>query len=206
MSDEELTRLLDEKLPRHKAPESLKARLAAEVAPAPRAPRRATRWWLPLASALATAAVVLLALRVVRPNFVQRELLADEAVNDHLRVVAAQHPVEIESGGIHQVKPWFTGKLDFAPPVSFSGDEEFPLRGGSVGYFRDRRAAVFVFARRLHTISLIVVPAEGWAWPARAEKTERGFNVLLWSEGALGFALVSDVNRADLQLLEKKLH
>ena len=54
------------------------------------------------------------------------------AVNDHLRVLASQHPLDIESGGIHQVKPWFEGRLDFAPVVSFLGDEEFPLRGGAV--------------------------------------------------------------------------
>ena len=29
-----------------------------------------------------------------------------EAINDHLRVLYSEHPVEIESGGIHQVKPW----------------------------------------------------------------------------------------------------
>ena len=88
------------------------------------------------------------------------ELVA-EAVNDHIRVISSTHPVDIESGGIHQVKPWFTGRLDFAPRVAFSGDDDFPLVGGSVGYFRDRKAAVFVFKRRLHTITLLVFPPDG---------------------------------------------
>src|SRR6185312_2399693 len=91
--------------------------------------------------------------------------LVEEAVNDHLRVVSSSHPVEIESGGIHQVKPWFTGRLEFAPRVAFSGDDEFSLVGGSVAYFRDRKAAAFIFKRRLHVITLLVFPAEGLPWP-----------------------------------------
>jgi hypothetical protein len=33
--------------------------------------------------------------------------LVTEVVNDHLRVLSSPHPLDIESGGIHQVKPWF---------------------------------------------------------------------------------------------------
>src|SRR5260370_41320340 len=130
--------------------------------------------------------------------------MIDDAVNEHLRVVYSAHPVEIESGGIHQVKPWFTGRLDFAPRVAFTGDDEFPLVGGSVGYFRDRKAAVFVFKHKLHTISLFVFREEGLAWPTKKQvpigrlsadiQSDRGFSVILWRDGDLGYCLVSDVN------------
>jgi anti-sigma factor RsiW len=142
--------------------------------------------------------------------------LVTEAVNDHLRVVGSTHPVEIESGGIHQVKPWFTGRLDFAPRVAFSGDADFPLVGGSLGYFRDRRAAVFVFRRRLHTITLLVFPSAGLNWPSRAAKTlggglqvteraSRGFSVLLWRQADLGYALVSDAGAPELESLAVRI-
>lgn len=134
-----------------------------------------------------------------------------EAVNDHLRVVASTHPVEIEGGGIHQVRPWFTGRLDFAPPVTFSGDADFPLVGGSVGYFHEHKAAVFSFRRRLHAITLLVLPAAGLDWPERdlvpvgplsvAVQSARGFTVLLWRDGGFAYVLVSDVNRAELERL-----
>lgn len=68
---------------------------------------------------------------------------------------------------MHQVKPWFEGRLDFAPVVSFLGDQEFPLQGGAVGYFLDRKAAVFIFHRRLDAISLFVFRAGDLPWPAR---------------------------------------
>jgi anti-sigma factor RsiW len=138
-----------------------------------------------------------------------------EVVNDYLRVVSSQHPLEVESGGLHQVKPWFEGRLDFAPVVAFEGDQDFPLKGGSVGYFLDRKAAVFVYGRRLHNIALLVFRAEGLPWPtqglepmgsARASATvSRGFNVLLWRAGELGYALVSDVDAQELHRLGTKL-
>ncbi|HVV49059.1 MAG TPA: hypothetical protein VHO06_05335, partial [Polyangia bacterium] len=141
--------------------------------------------------------------------------LADEVVADHLRVAVRAQPVEIESGGIHQVKPWFTGRLDFAPRIAFSGDADFPLVGGSVGYVRDRKAAVFSFRRRLHLITLLIFPAEGLIWPGGTparlgpldvtEVERRGFSALLWRQGDLGYALVSDVNRADLEALAQRI-
>jgi len=214
--------LLARELPRYAAPAELKRRLAERVAQPAASParrRRAAAYLVPLASALAAAALVLLAVRVTQPGFLRAPVvsadLVDEGVNDHLRVVASAHPVEIESGGIHQVKPWFTGKLDFAPRVSFAGDAEFTLEGGSVGYFRDRKAAVFVWKARLHTISLFVFRADGLPWATRGltrvgplavdAQTSRGFNVLLWRDGELGYCLVSDVNRADLDALAVRI-
>ena len=64
------------------------------------------------------------------------------------------------------MKPWFEGRLDFAPVVAFGGDDDFPLQGGSVAYFVDRKAATFVFKRRLHVVTLFVFRAEGLPWPA----------------------------------------
>ena len=56
------------------------------------------------------------------------ETLATEAVNDHLRVAERRDTLPVASSNINQVKPWFTGRIDFAPVVRFSGDGDFPLR------------------------------------------------------------------------------
>jgi anti-sigma factor RsiW len=179
---------------------------------------RASTWTAAFVSACAAAALVLVVVRTSAPSSAlsRGPDLVAEAVNDHLRVVASTHPVEIESGGIHQVKPWFTGRIDFAPRVTFSGDDDFPLRGGSVGYFIDRKAAVFLFQRRLHAITLLVFPPDGLAWPSATgapvgrlsvtQTTSRGFSVLLWRDGGLGYVLVSDVNAHELVTLATKLN
>ena len=98
----------------------------------------------------------------------------------------------------------------FALPSVFGGDEEFTLEGGSVGYYLDRQAAVLVYKRLLHRVSLFVFRAEGLSFP-RTDQTlgrvaatvthARGFSVILWRDGELGYALVSDLNANELMRL-----
>jgi anti-sigma factor RsiW len=220
-----LTEALSRRLPRRAAPEALKRRLEEQIArssatssPSPRTRRSpSVRAVVPaLAVGLALAAgVALYYERVVLPRAQATAQLETEAVNDHLRILYSERPLEVQSGGLHQVKPWFSGRLDFAPVVAFAGDDDFPLQGGAVSYFLDRKAAAFVFKRRLHTISLFVFRSDGLALPtgalvpmgrvqARAARV-RGFNVLLWRDGELGYALVSDVDAADLAALGAKI-
>lgn len=215
-ADALLSEALEGRLPQHAAPVALKRRLAAEW---PGAAAASGRWRR--ARYLVPAAAVAVVLLVVAPlawrPWSERAAtgMVAEAVNDHLRILSSQHPLDIESGGIHQVKPWFEGRLDFAPVVRLEGDADFPLRGGAVGYYLDRKAAVFVFTRRLHTISLLVFRAEGLPWPSRGFQrvgarpahvtASRGFSVLLWRDGELGYALVSDVDPSELTRFAERL-
>jgi anti-sigma factor RsiW len=165
--------------------------------------RRPWRSWIPpfaLGAGLAAAVVLL----VVRAPATDAAMLAvDEAVGDHLRIVGAPHPLDVESSDIHNVKPWFTGRIDFVPPVSFVGDDEFRLRGGALAVFQGHKAAAFVYQRRLHTISLLIY-ADAAARP-RDETTTRGFHVITWASGGIGMALVSDIGWDDLRLLEARI-
>ena len=219
--EHELTSVLEHRLPQHPASLALKRRLAAQWPAVEAETPWWSRWRPQLAAAFAVVALLLVATPVLYYERTASHLanaragMVAEAVNDHLRLLGSQHPLDVEGGGFHQVKPWFTGRLDFAPAVAFEGDADFPLKGGAIGYFRDRKAAVFVYARRLHPISLLVFRADGLAWPAddltRIGSTdahvtaERGFNVILWRRGEFGYALVSDVNARELEQLAAKL-
>ncbi len=192
-------------------PEALRKQLAVQVGGSK--PKR--RLGRAVAIVGPSLTLCLLALFLVRAWSTPNAQLVSEAVNDHLRVLYAERPIEIESGGIHQVKPWFAGRLDFAPVLSFTGDEEFPLLGGAIGLFVDRKAATFVFKHRLHTATLFVFRSEGLSWPLRHDTTlgalpansaaSRGFNVLLWQERDLGYALVSDMDPAALAQLGRRV-
>jgi anti-sigma factor RsiW len=207
-ADAQLSAILDARLPRPGAPASLRRSLEARWDP-PTFPRavRLARGLSTMAAGAALAVLVLFAWRSRTTD----DPMVTEAVNDHLRVLYSEHPVEVQSGGIHQVKPWFEGRVDFAPVVTFAGDDDFPLQGGSVAYFLDRKAATFVFKRRLHLITLFVFRAEGMPWPAVARvpvgdvrgtlESSRGFHALLWKRADLGYALVSDADPKDLQTL-----
>lgn len=226
-----LTDLLRTKLTQPRAPKALRERLEAQFAPEqslanlaaapviplspPRRPAWKTRAWSAAVAVAAVAAAALIAVRVGVTDPADNGIVR-EALNDHLRVVYAQNPIEIPSGGIHQVKPWFTGRLDFAPDIAFSGDDDFPLIGGAVGYFIDRKAATFVFKRRLHTISCFVFRTNELAWPSGTPRaipggpnavvtSQKGFHLVLWREDDLGHACVSDVSEPELMTLASKL-
>jgi anti-sigma factor RsiW len=212
-AEEALTDALANRLPSYKAPPSLLRRARKGSA------ARRDRARLGLLPALAVAAALALSLSgwlVYKHTLAgDGDALTREAINDHLRITFAEHPIEVASGGIHQVKPWFAGKVDFAPVIGFSGDGDFPLVGGSVAYFIDRKAAAFVFQRRLHKISLFVFPTDGLPWPRSGARdvgnvkalarSERGFNVLFWQANGLGYALVSDVDAAELGALAERV-
>ena len=223
MSPDERDVALDaalERLPQYPASLALKRRLRAAMpaTPPPRPWHRRLRVLAP-ALALAAAAVIVTPLAweqlMVRPDREAAARLTAEAVNDHVRLLISPQPLPVKSGDTHQVRPWFAGRVDFAPVVPFGGDQEFPLQGGAVAYFVDRKAAVIVYGYRLHTISLLVFRADGLDWPRRGATrvgavdahagAARGFNTLFWRQGDLGYALVSDVDAAALMRLAARL-
>jgi len=211
-----LSEALDRRLPQYPAPLGLKRRLVSRwpVLP-PTRPARSRVLRPVLAGGLAAALALFVVLALLRGHPTPGDgasAIALEAVNDHLRIIEVGRRLDVQSADVHQVRPWFAGRLDFAPRVPFGGDAEFPLRGGAIERFLDRRAAVYVYGRRLHAISLLVFRADGLPWPAdrgtdpeRVGLTVRGFNVLLWRERDLGYALVSDLNAGELQVLGARL-
>ena len=205
-----LSEALEQRLPARPASAALRERVAAiTVAAAPRA-----RWHRALVPALAVAGALVLTVppllywHMTSMRAMATAAMVDEAVADHLRIVQAQRPLEIESGGVHQVRPWFEGRLDFAPVLPFAGDDMVTLRGGALAYFQDRRAAAFVYGLRQHTVTLLVFRPEGLPWPSssltrvgRAEAYRvqmRGVTVILWRTGGLGYALVGEVDPTEL--------
>jgi anti-sigma factor RsiW len=149
------------------------------------------------AGALAAAAVILLFFRTAPSPAID---VATEAVGDHQRVLEGRG-LGVAASDMHQVKPWMAGKIDFVPPVTFLGDDDYPLAGGDISVFLGHRAATFVYHRRLHVISLFVFEGDA----PDQEHTIRGFHVATWSAAGFGFALVSDVNWDDLRVLEERI-
>jgi anti-sigma factor RsiW len=134
-------------------------------------------------------------------------------VADHLRLLVSAHPNDLESGQNHEVKPWFEGRLDFAPVVP-ADRGELRLLGGAVGYVLDRKAAVMSYALRRHRVTLLAFSGAGLAWPAPNRSaggvpayaaSRNGFGVVMWRVGDLAYALVSDVSAPELERLATQL-
>jgi anti-sigma factor RsiW len=181
----------------HRAdPEFLRA-VASRIRVAPPSPNRRMSFpWRGLATfgagAALAAAIVLTILPLGRPDIVAA------LIDDHVRALQPGHLLDVVSTSQHTVKPWFDGRLDFAPPVKDLAAEGFPLVGGRLDYLHGRSVAVLVYSRGKHVIELFVWPASGRAGvPARAARD--GYNVVHWEAGAMSFSAVSDVEQAGLE-------
>ena len=183
--------------PRFPAPDSL-TRLMHELAPPPArtSPGRWRHWLAPLGSVLALAMALVL---YVHPPGAAPDLV-DEAVSSHVRSLMAQHFNDVVSSDRHTVKPWFSGKLDFSPPVGDFSAAGFPLLGGRLDYLQHQNAAALTYGHGRHLINLFVLPTEQGDSP-RQRLTSRGFNLVSWRQGHLQFIAVSDMDGQELAQL-----
>ena len=220
--EEQAERILDEalseRLARPAAPAALRRRVAEHVELAraqasvhARDRRRdAMRVGIASLAALLVAVLGFLGGRAAQGRAVATERLADEVVTDHLRALASSHPYDVPSSDSHEVKPWFAGRLDFAPVVP-ADRGELRLLGGSLGYVLDRKAAVISYALRRHHVTLLAFQREGLPGTGTAPAGpplrlgRRGFNVAFWGAGDLAYALVSDVDPAELGRLAEDM-
>ncbi len=169
-----------------------------EVNAPPRAERAFPWRWLSVATSLAALAVLAL---VLAPRFRSpsaEDLLAQEVFASHVRSLMANHLTDVASTDQHTVKPWFDGKLDFAPPVPDFAADGFPLVGGRLDYLNNHPVAALVYQRRKHLINLFVWPVPGGDVTEKAT-TRQGYNILYWRKSGMNFWAVSDVNAADLE-------
>ncbi len=126
--------------------------------------------------------------------------LIEELLASHVRSqMLASHRVDVESTDQHTVKPWFEGKLDFAPPVQDLSDQGFPLVGGRLDYIERRPVAVLVYQRRKHPINLYIWPSGSSAGEIPETLSRRGYQVRHWTQDGMTYFAVSDLNDSELQ-------
>jgi anti-sigma factor RsiW len=152
-------------------------------------------------SGWAVAAVLLIACFVVFHLTSARNedrLIADLTAS-HVRSLMVNHLTDVASTDQHTVKPWFDGKLDFAPPVKDLRESGFPLLGGRLDFIEGHSAAALVYGRQKHFLNLFVWPATSPS-PANLRATQRnGYNVIQWSDGRMSFSVISDLNEPELR-------
>lgn len=126
--------------------------------------------------------------------------LAVAAVDAHLRSLQPGHLMDVASTDQHTVKPWFDGKIDFAPSVRDFASDGFPLIGGRLDVLAGRAAAALVYSRRKHVVNVFVLkpPAVSALAPSGVRQ---GYHWLFWQKDGFSFVAVSDVAPADLQQL-----
>ena len=180
--------------PYFSAPEVLTGRVREALRREKAVSRRWTppAWWQTAAS---IAAILVLAIFVWnRHQQDTRNTLANEVVTAHVRAMLPGHLIDVPSTDRHTVKPWFDGKLDFAPRVEDLTAKGFELKGGRLDYLHGRTAAALVFGRRQHVIDLFISPGEG----AAARLSIKGYNVIEWTDAGMSYWAISDLNAVEL--------
>jgi len=178
--------------PYHSAPERLRACISASTTRS-----RFARRFLPLAAAATVLVSAGIGAAVMRLAPAASVAMVDQVVDGHVRSLMANHLFDVQSTDQHTVKPWFLGKVDFAPPVVDLSAIGFPLVGGRLDYLGGQPVAALVYQRQKHTINVFVSPEKS-SGPTDVVRAARGFRVHHWVRDGMSFWAVSDLNDAEL--------
>ncbi len=183
----------------YRAPEALRARIRQSVAAESEEemPLRTSRPWMWQLLALGSLGFAIVTLMLQPAGSSSSDRLADEAISGHVRSLMAGHLMDVVSTDQHTVKPWFNGKIDFAPEVKDFTAQGFPLVGGRLDYLEGQTVAALVYKRNQHTINAFV-------WPTKATvpttiQERRGYTVINRDLNGLHYCIVSDLNGKELQ-------
>lgn len=136
--------------------------------------------------------------------------LADVVVAAHVRSLLVEHAVDVASSDRHTVKPWFQGKLDYAPQVVDLSNKGFRLYGGRLDYLIDRPISAIFYYRRSHAINVFIWPASTDKEMPTRKTASQGFHLRDWQHSGMTFWVISDLNDAELdqfvELLQNNLH
>jgi anti-sigma factor RsiW len=156
------------------------------------------QWLAPAISFGALAASVMLFLSM--PS--KQDMLIEDLISSHIRSLQEQHLIDIASSDKHTVKPWFTGKLDFSPPVYDLAEQGYPLIGGRLDYINHQNAAALSYKRNKHVINVFITPTDKTD-RASTSTARRGYNIIFWRKNRMAFEAVSDLNMQELEAFSK---
>ncbi|MBA5639153.1 anti-sigma factor [Duganella sp. LX20W] len=172
-----------------------------QAQPPARRTARFPRWpwaWINLGAAVASTAAfaVTLALYLAQPS--PTEQLDQELVASHFRSLMPDHLTDVASTDQHTVKPWFAGKLDFAPPVTDLAPQGYALIGGRLDYIGQRPVAALAYRHRKHVLNLYVWPVATARATAPQASARQGYQLLHWTRNGMQYAAISDMGAPDL--------
>ena len=187
-------------LPSDPAPDLLRARIERELrtiagASRVRLPGAGMRW-----GAMAASLIVAVSIGWLGGSFIgQGSRETDELIAGYIRVAMSEHGVDVASSDRHTVKPWFAGRIDYAPPVHDLTAEGFPLVGGRIDLVDGRKVAVLVYRHNQHRIALSLWPSSSSGNAAAKIAQRDGFALADWRHAGFEMRAVADLAPADMK-------
>jgi anti-sigma factor RsiW len=168
-----------------------------------------SRFTRPMFAACALLLTIpLLWLAVTKSFQKERNAFVTAAVENHVRYLKGQLPLEIFSDSPEKISAWFAGKLGFnlrLPdyPQGPAEPKPYNVEGARLVGFKEDYAAYIAYRLNAHPISLIIT-SDAIAQPSGGEEIHweglrfhfqsvSGWKVLTWSDDGLTYALVSNL-------------
>lgn len=163
----------------------------------------ASRWQLPdwrkIAAVLALCIVSSAATFVATEQHDRNASALSDLVAAHTRSLLQDNPVQVASSDNHTVRPWFAGRVDFAPSVKDLASDGFALTGGRLDVIGGQRVAVAVYKHGMHWINVYMWPANTPLPVSEGLVTRNGYNVLTWTREGVVYSAVSDANKDEMR-------
>ena len=194
----ELRSALTSDAPAYRAPAHLRRNVRAALRREAKSSRQSLSPWLMFATGAALAALIVGFALFQTTRATRTDAIVDQVVANHVRSLLAVQLVDVVSSDQHTVKPWFDGKIDFAPQVHDLAAKGFPLVGGRLDYLDGKTVAALVYQRNKHEINLFITPAPTNRSTSPTVTSRRGYNVVAWTNDGMKYWAVSDLNQAEL--------
>jgi anti-sigma factor RsiW len=114
------------------------------------------------------------------------------------------HLLDVASTDQDRLKAWFTGKLDFAPPVVNLTKGGCKLAGVRLDILANRRAAAIVYKHQDCLINVFTWPAADHAIDLDTQSL-LGFRLRGWTKSGLNYLIVSKLSQSDMENFEDQL-
>ena len=195
----ELRSALTSEATAYRAPAHLRKNVRAALRREAKSSRQILSPWLTFATGAAFAAILLGFVFFQTTRAARTNAIVDQVVANHVRSLLAAQLVDVVSSDQHTVKPWFDGKIDFAPEVRDLSTDGFPLVGGRLDYLDGKTVAALVYQRNKHPINLFITPALTSRNTSPTAISQRGYNIVTWTNNGMKYWAVSDLNQAELR-------
>jgi len=199
----ELRSALTSDTPAYRGPARLRGNVRAALRREAKSMPQTPSPWLMFATGAAFAAAILGFAVFQTTRAPRSDAIVDQVVANHVRSLLATHLVDVVSSDQHTVKPWFDGKIDFAPEVRDLSADGFPLVGGRLDYLDGKPVVALVYQRNKHPINLFITPEPTNRSTSPTVATRRGYNVFSWTNYGMKYWAVSDLNQAELREFTK---
>ena len=185
--------------PAYRAPARLRRNVRAALRREAKTSEKSFSPWLIFAAGAAFAAILFAFVFYQTTPRSHTGEIVDQVIANHVRSLLATHLVDVTSSDQHTVKPWFDGKIDFAPDVHDFSTSGFPLVGGRLDYLDGKTVAALVYQRNKHPINVFVMPAAGSNETSPTASARRGYNIVFWTHREMSYWAVSDLNQSELR-------